>query len=1054
MDAARLDTATVMFTDVVASTSRRSEVGERAAEDLRRRLDAAQANAVTAERGEVVKGLGDGLMAVFPAADHALRAAARIGRAVEQLSARLERPVAIRVGLSAGDVRREDGDVFGTPVIEAARLCDAAEGGQVLLTDAVRVLAGSWTPHRFEAVGATALRGIAEPVTCWILDWKGLPMPRHRDIGLLVDDEFPFVGRDEELAALEAAWTAARMASRTAVVITGEPGVGKTRLVVEMAARVVDDGGVVLAGRCQQGSTAPLRPFQQVVADYATTVTAAEAVDDAGPFVPELARHLPALAEVFAVDSGDRDDDRNAERFRLFAGLTRVVRHTAARRPVLLVIDDLQWADDSSRALLEQLLTTADLGAVCVLATVRDPVGGGDDPSVRALRRLPDVTTLRLDGLQAGHLATLARGAVAGLDGTDLWRRSRGHPFFAIELIRHARRRGAGDGVPASVRDLVHQRIAQLDDDTTTLLTVGAMIGYEFDVDLAASVGGLAAETAALDAADRAVASRLLLEVPGRPGRYQFNHALVADAVTDRVSAGRAARLHHRIADALGRRGAPPTRIAAHTLRAVPLVDLPTAVAVARDAAGAAMVGGEPEQAAALLEQALGLDLGTSPVLRAELELELGDCLNVAGRPAEGVPHFEAAAAVGMQTGDFDLLHRAALHCWAGNPWYANADDTAQRLLRAAIDRCPADDDVALASLEAGLAAFSIFTSRLADRDRVTADAVTRVRAHDDPTALARVLVSRHVAITSPLALNQLDAVARELAPLQVVVPLATAPGDLVGVSATDYWRADGRAYRHAAAGFDLDDPRLPASDATVGGQLQACVALLDGRTGDARRLAERALGVGAWGDASVGNHAWQLLLADWLDGSIAASRARVDAMYRRYGGQPTRLTYAWVEAAAGDPAAAMAALERVGRDRVRRVPELFLGSIGLAAGASAVVELGARAWAPAFIEAFEPVYDLMSGVPWAPFPAGAFYVGLLAALLGDVDAADAHFTTAAAIHERMLAPAYVAVTRAEHGRALLAVDRDRALELLVAAEAFGRAHDLGGLLSRTTAPG
>lgn len=1051
MDAARLDTVTVLFTDVVASTSHRTEVGEREAEDLRRRLDAAQATAVGAERGEVVKGLGDGLMAIFPAADHALRAATRVATTVEQLSARVDRPVAIRIGMSAGDVRREDGDVFGTPAIEAARLCDAAAGGQILLSDVVRVLAGSWTAHRTTSLGPLELKGLAAPVECWALDWRDAPAPTRRDIGLLVDEEFPFVGRDEELRRLEAAWSAARTTLRAAVVITGEPGVGKTRLVVEMAGRVIDDGGVVLAGRCQQGSTVPLEPFQQVFADYVTTASAADVAADAGPFAPELARHLPALAEALAVEPGPRDDDRNAERFRLFTGLTRLLQQAAARRPVLLVVDDLQWADDSSLALVEHLLGAADLGAVCVLATTRDPTGGdtGADRTVRAVRRLAGVAQVRLEGLGSGQLRALAASADAGVDVDELWRRSRGHPFFAVELLRHARNSGGGCGVPASVHDLVQQRIGQLDAATTTLLTVGAMVGYEFDVDLVAAVGGLAPDSVALDAADRAVDARLLLEVPGRPDHYQFNHALVADAVTAPVTAGRAARLHERIATALRDRGAPATRVAAHLLRAVPRVPAETAVDAARAAAHEALLGGEPEQAAALLEQALALDLGAAPAVRAELQLDLGECCNVAGRAADGVAHFEAAAATGIALDRFDLLQRAALRCSAGNPWYANADDAAPRLLRSAIERCPPDDDVTLAALQAGLAAFSIFSSRLADRDRITADAVERVRAAGDPATLASVLVSRHVAIASPLALDQLDAVQRELEPIDVALPLAVAPGDLVGVSASDFWRADGEAFHRAAASFDLAEPRLSASELAVGCQLRAAAALLDGRTNEARALAERGLRIGAWGDASTGNHLWQLLLADWLDGRLAASRARVASAYRHFGGQPMRLTSAWAAAVAGDRDAAFAALDRAGRDRIARLPELFLGSLALAAGAAAVVELGARDWAETFIDAFAPVAGLMAGVPWAPFQAGAFHVGRLWALLGDVEAADAHLTEATVIHERMRAPAYVAMTRAEHGRALRAADPDRARGLLAAAAAFAEHRGLAGVRAR-----
>jgi hypothetical protein len=448
------------------------------------------------------------------------------------------------------------------------------------------------------------------------------------------------------------------------------------------------------------------------------------------------------------------------------------------------------------------------------------------------------------------------------------------------------------------------------------------------------------------------------------------------------------------------------------------------------------------------------LDLSAVPQVHAALEVEMGQCLNHASRAADGVPHFETAARLAEEHGPFELLYRAALGCWAGNPWFANADATAQRLLRTAIERCPADDVLHRAALEAGLAAFSIFTSRLADRDRITREAASIARASGDRGLLTRVLTARHVAITCPLVVDALDEVHRELASLDADVPLATAPGDLTGVSSPEYWRGDGAAYRRAAASFDLSDPRIAANDLTVGSQLQACVALFDGRTAHARDLAQRALAVGSWGDATIGNHAWQLLLADWLDGRVVDSRARIAAAYRRYGGQPMRLTHAWTEAAAGEDAGARALLERVRRDRLARIPELFLGSVGLAAGAEAVVTLGAVAWAEPFLEALAPIGEQMCGVPWAPFPAVAFYAGQLHALLGDVEAADHSFTRATTLHERMRAPAFIAMTQAEHGRALLHDDRPRAVRLLRQAEAFARDAGTQGILQRVASAG
>ncbi|MGH9008749.1 MAG: adenylate/guanylate cyclase domain-containing protein, partial [Acidimicrobiia bacterium] len=137
-------TATVLFTDLVGSTELRGRLGEEAAEELRRRHDRLLTEAVEANAGQVVKGLGDGIMATFAGASDAVAAAVAIQQAVDRLnrSGKAPVPLGVRVGLSAGDVTFEDDDVHGTPVIEAARLCAAAEGGEVLIADVVRVLAG------------------------------------------------------------------------------------------------------------------------------------------------------------------------------------------------------------------------------------------------------------------------------------------------------------------------------------------------------------------------------------------------------------------------------------------------------------------------------------------------------------------------------------------------------------------------------------------------------------------------------------------------------------------------------------------------------------------------------------------------------------------------------------------------------------------------------------------------------------------------------------------------------------------------------------------------
>lgn len=191
-------TLTVVFTDLVGSTALRARLGERLADVVRRDHDHALADVVGRHRGRVVKATGDGILAAFDSASDAVAASAAMQQAIYSLgwSRRLE--LAIRVGLSAGDVSWEDGDCFGLPVVEAARLEEAAEPGQILCADIVRVLARGRADVEFRAVGVLSLKGLDEPVVAAEIAWAPSPITGG--------DVTPCVGRDRELDVLAGVW--------------------------------------------------------------------------------------------------------------------------------------------------------------------------------------------------------------------------------------------------------------------------------------------------------------------------------------------------------------------------------------------------------------------------------------------------------------------------------------------------------------------------------------------------------------------------------------------------------------------------------------------------------------------------------------------------------------------------------------------------------------------------------------------------------------------------------------------------------------------------------
>src|SRR5437763_13945200 len=260
-------TAIVAFTDLVGSTELRSRLGEDAAEELRRNHDRLIAGAVEGNRGRLVKNLGDGVMATFTGASDALGAAVAIQQALDRhnRSGSSNVPLEVRIGVSAGDVAFEETDCFGTPVIEAARLCAAAGGGQILVTDVVRLLAGTGGGPQLAPVGALDLKGLPAPVSACEVTWEPLAGPSLPMPALLTRAGRIFVGRDEELERLLRLWKEAMAGERRVAFLAGEPGIGKTRLAIELAGVIRESGGVVLAGRCDEDLGVPYQPFVEAL---------------------------------------------------------------------------------------------------------------------------------------------------------------------------------------------------------------------------------------------------------------------------------------------------------------------------------------------------------------------------------------------------------------------------------------------------------------------------------------------------------------------------------------------------------------------------------------------------------------------------------------------------------------------------------------------------------------------------------------------------------------------------------------------------------------------
>ena len=595
----------------------------------------------------------------------------------------------------------------------------------------------------------------------------------------------PLVGREPALATLATAWEDAAAGNPRLVALAGEPGIGKTRLVADLAARVVDAGGAVLYGRCDEEPLASYQPFAEAlergVEDGAMPI---EALPDV--HAGELARILPRFGAARGAPPAEPDSDPQLARHRMFEAVRGVLESVTAERPTLLALDDMQWADAGGLAMLNHLVGRVRDERVLILMTFRDSEVGsarshGLARLLTQLRRLRPVERISLEPLDADAIASLLPGDATPTLVDSVRRRTGGNALFVVETLRDMASGdsdGEDDAVPAAVAELVDQRVARLGDDALAVLRAAATAGLEFDLrDLRASCD--LTEDDLIGALDSAVDARLIREEAGVPGLYQFAHALVADAIYGAMSGTRRARLHCRLADALAERGAPASTVVHHLLAGTPVADAELTLTWAERAAEAALAALAYDDAATVLQRAL--PHASDPARRANILVTLGDALDRAGRRDAARAAYGAAADAARESGDARALTHAAL----GYKGYAvsvtTPDPKTLEMLEEALAKV-GDDTIPRARLLAALALEGYY----ADRDRArarAAEAVALARSGGGPETLAHTLSAQH------LALWDGDHAADRLGIASEMARVAQAAGDRVALLQARNWR-------------------------------------------------------------------------------------------------------------------------------------------------------------------------------------------------------------------------------------------------------------------------
>src|SRR5579875_313638 len=551
-------TVTLLFTDQVRSTEMLLRLGDEQAERLRREHFKLLREVARAHRGAEVKNLGDGLMVAFASAVDGVACAIAIQQAVHR------GPEAgmlkVRVGLNVGEPLIDEDDYFGAAVVLAKRLCDAAEAGQILSADVVRVLVETRGGFQFTALKPLTLKGIADPVATWEVGWRpAAQQPIALPPALLGVARGAFVGRADARSELEREWHEVRGGRRRIVLVAGEPGIGKTRLVAEFCRAAQADGAAVLAGRCYEDKLVPYGPFREALRFYVAACPPVELTVQLDPHRRELSPILPELCD--DADDGLPVERAEQERIRLFEAVAGLLVAASTARPTILVLDDLQWADDASLLLVRHIVRATEGFPLMLLGTVRGTElerHGHLPAAIAEMRRARAVKEIEIDGLGQPDVAALIALLSGSQPSTRFARHvahhTAGNPLFIEELLRHIGGSiTAGPAeleIPQGVKDLLRRRLARLEQGCRRTLAIAAVAGRDFELAVLERLREGSAEevVAQLDAA---VEAHVLAEEPSAIGRYRFAHPLIRETIYNDISINRRALIHRRLADTL-----------------------------------------------------------------------------------------------------------------------------------------------------------------------------------------------------------------------------------------------------------------------------------------------------------------------------------------------------------------------------------------------------------------------------------------------------------------------------------------------------------------------
>ena len=907
----------------------------------------------------------------------------------------------------------------------------------------------------------------------------GPPPPPESQPPALTADWRRFVGRAEELDALRRACDAAFGGDSRLVVVVGEPGIGKTRLVEEAAVYATVRGAQVWWGHCYEGDIGvPFLPFVEALRGYARSRSDDELREQLGASAPEIATLVSEIRQRLGDLPEPPPLEGDAERMRLFDGVATFLANASRTTPVVIVLDDLHWADKPSLLLLQYLARNLRRERVLVVGTYRDVDLDRMHPladAIASLRRERIFERILLRGLPRDDVKALIE-AVGEQETRDdfadlIHRETEGNPFFVAEVLRHLAETGAFrrvdgrwigtasvlENLPEGIREVIGRRLNRLSEACNRMLTVASAMPTGFSLDVIGQVTA-ANEDEVLDLLDEALQRQIVRERRTRPGEYEFTHALIRQTLSAELSTPRRVRLHRQIAEALedvqaAGRDAPVSALAYHWFQAAPGGGAARAVRYAEEAGRRAEDQAAHEEAARFYDQALqALELldEIDEHHRAMLRLALGRARLRAGE-TEAAERVLLDAAEDARRLDLPVLF-AEVALVVSTPRLSPRFES-ERIAMAeeALERLGDRDPALRARLAAQLAAL-VHLYDVERFERLADEAIEAARASGDVGALARALHTRGFETLDNPRDPELQ---RRLAEIG---RLADEAGDLDlamnncgqqrihAVILGDRRKADRLLTRLEELAARRRSPLASSSvlvhaagDAVLRGQYDEGTRLADELLALATRLRERGVA------ANYGVILLPMLREQGRIGELEQpTRAAVASRSSQMG---YRVGLAEILAFSGRHDEARAELDAIAADGFGAVPLVPNLPYCLVGSSEVAVLVGSREQASRLYETLLPRAGVAATVAAAAYHGVVDrYLGLLALRLDDLDEAVRRLEVAIAFEDGLGARPFGARARYDLARALAARDRDvdRARAVALLNEALDTANTIG----------